>query len=102
MIALVLDLAVTVARPGPGASAVGLRIFARELAVGANSLDVVPVRLKTDALLLLLLPLLIPPAAIPANSSQGTRRVDVDEREAPTLSFLPVDDVALTEQVRTL
>lgn len=99
MMALVLDLAMA---GGPGASPVVLRVFARELAVGANSLDVVLVGLKMEALLLLvvLLPLLllVPSAAIPANSSQGTRAVDVDEREAPTLFFMP----ALTEKARTL
>jgi len=73
-----------------------------ELAVGANSLDVVPVGLKMDALLrlsslvlLLLLLLLVPSAAVPA--TPGTRLVDVDEREAPLVSFVPVDDAALTE-----
>jgi hypothetical protein len=93
MIALVLDL-VTVAP-------LGLRIFARELAVGANSLDVDLVGLKMEAfletllpplppssLLILLLPLFVPSAAVPASSSQGTRLVDADEREMPTPSFI--------------
>ena len=94
MIALVLDLA---AAEGPRASPVVLRVFARELAVGANSLDVVLVGLKMDALSLLL----VPSAAIPVNSSQGTPPVDVAEREAPALSFMPVDDMVLVEQART-
>jgi hypothetical protein len=87
MIALVLDL-VTVAGPAV------LRIFARELAVGANSLDVDLVGLKMDALLpllpllILLLPPLVPSAAIPENSSRGTRLVDADERKVPALSFM--------------
>jgi hypothetical protein len=75
MIVLVLDLD-TVLAP---------RIFARELAVGANSLDVVPVGLKMDALLrsstlllLLLLLLLAPSAAV--STTPGTRPV---ERKAP-------------------
>ena len=90
MIALVLDL-VTVAP-------LGLRIFARELAVGANSLDVDLVGLKMEAFLetllppssslILLLPLFVPSAAVPASSSQGTRLVDTDEREMPTPSFI--------------
>lgn len=103
--ALVLDLA---APAGPRLSALGPRIFARELAVGAKSLDVVLVGLKMDALLprlalvllLLLLPL-VPAAAIPASSSLGARLVDV-EREMPTLSFMPVGGLALTEPARTL
>lgn len=94
MIALVLDL-VTVGSP------VGLRIFARELAVGANSLDVDLVGLKMEAFLetllpplpplslsILLLPPLVPSATVPANSSQGARLVDADEREMPTPSFM--------------
>lgn len=92
MIVLVLDLETV---PVP-------RIFPRELAVGANSLDMVLDGLKMDALLrllsllLLLLPLLlVPSAAVPA--TPGTRPVDVDEREAPLVSFVPVDDAALTE-----
>jgi hypothetical protein len=90
MMVLVLDLDMV---PGP-------RIFPRELAVGANSLDVVLDGLKMDALLrlssllllLLLLPLLVPSAAVPA--TPGTRPVDV---EAPLVSFVRMDDVALTE-----
>ena len=78
---LVLDLEMV---PGP-------RIFPRELAVGANSLDVVLDGLKMDALLLPLL-LLVPSAAVPATPS--TRPVDV---EAPLVSFVRMDDVALTE-----
>lgn len=79
MIVLVLDLETV---PGP-------RIFPRELAVGANSLDVVLDGLKMDALLLLpFLFLFVPSAAIPA--TPGTR-------PAPLRSFVPVDDVALTE-----
>jgi hypothetical protein len=89
MIVLVLDLETV---PGP-------RIFPRELAVGANSLDVVLVGLKIDALLrlssLLLLLLLVLSAAVPV--TPGTRPVDVDERETPLISFVPVDDAALTE-----
>jgi hypothetical protein len=58
MIVLVLDLLTTpvvvVARP----AAVELRIFARELAVGANSLDVVLLGLKMEA-------------AVPVLSSKG-------------------------------
>jgi hypothetical protein len=93
MIVLVLDLDAVLAP----------RILARELAVGANSLDVVPVPvgLKMDAflrlsslVLLLLLLFLVPSAAVPA--TPGTRPVNV-EREAPLVSFVPVDDAALTE-----
>lgn len=101
--ALVFDLATGA---WPRVSALGLRIFARELAVGANSLDVVLVGLKMDALLprltfalVLLLLLLLP--LVPASSSLGTRLVDV-EREMPTLSFMPVDGLSLTEPARTL
>jgi hypothetical protein len=64
MIVLVLDLEKV---PGP-------RIFPRELAVGANSLDVALLGLKMDALLPLLLLLLLPSAAVPA--TPGTRAVD--------------------------
>jgi hypothetical protein len=92
MIVLILDLEAVLAP----------RIFPRELAVGANSLDVVPLGLKMDALLrllslllLLLLLLLAPSAAVPA--TPGSRPVDVDEREAPLVSFVPVDEAALTE-----
>lgn len=92
MMALVLDLEMVPAPP---------RIFPRELAVGANSLDVVLDGLKMDALLrlsslpllLLLLPLLVPSAAVPA-ATPSTRPVDV---EAPLVSFARMDDVALTE-----
>jgi hypothetical protein len=59
MIALVLDLE----------TVLGPRIFPKELAVGANSLDVVLVGLKMDPFLLLLL--LIPSVAVPA--TPGTR-----------------------------
>jgi hypothetical protein len=83
MIVLVLDLE-TVLEP---------RIFAMELAVGANSLDVVLVGLKMDTLLRLLLPLLLVPSAA-VLATPGTRPVDV---EAPLVSFVRVDDVALTE-----
>jgi hypothetical protein len=69
MIVLVLDLE-TVLEP---------RIFARELAVGANSLDVVLDGLKMDALLrlsslllLLLLMLLVPSAAVPVDDAALT------------------------------
>ena len=61
MIVLVLDLERV---PGP-------RFFARELAVGANSLDVALVGLKMDALL-----------PLPS---------------LPLLLFVPMDDAALTE-----
>jgi hypothetical protein len=44
MAVLVLDLAAA----GPGATVVGRHISARELVVGANSQDVVPVGLKMD------------------------------------------------------
>jgi hypothetical protein len=86
---LVLDLA---GAAGPRASAPGLRIFARELAVGANNLDVALVGLKIDALLLLLALALVP----------GARPVDVEGCEAPTLSLMPADGLALTEPARTL
>ena len=86
---LVLDFA---GAAGPRASAPGLRIFARELAVGANNLDVALVGLKIDALLLLLALALVP-------SSRGARPVDV---EAPTLSLMPADGLALTEPARRL
>lgn len=89
IIVLVLDLETV---PGP-------RAFAMELAVGANSLEVILVGLKMEALLrlssllfLLPLPLLVP--ATPGPS--GTRPVNVDEREGPLLYFVPVDDAALT------
>jgi len=69
MMMLVLDLE----------TVLGPRILARELAVGANSLDVVPVGLKMDALSRLsslppLLLLVLPPAPVPA--TPGTRPVD--------------------------
>jgi hypothetical protein len=71
-----------------------------ELAVGANSLDVVLDGLKMDALLrlssllfLLLLLLLVPSAAVPA--TPGTRPVNVDEREAPLVSFVLVDEARI-------
>jgi hypothetical protein len=82
-IMLVLDLEKV---PGP-------RVFPRELAVGANSLDVVLVGLKMDALLPLLLLLLEPSAVVLA--SPGTR-------PAPLVSFVPVDDAALTAEARIL
>ena len=71
------------------------RIFAMELAVGANSLDVVLDGLKMDALLRLssLLLLLEPSAAVPA--APGTRPVNVDEREAPLVSFVLVDEARI-------
>jgi hypothetical protein len=96
MIVLVLDLEMVELWP---------RIFAMELAVGANSLDVALDGLKMDALLrlsslpllllLLLLLLLVPSAVVPA--TPGTRLVNVDEREAPLVSFVLMDDAALTE-----
>ena len=92
MMVLVLDLEMVVPWP---------RIFAMELAVGANSLDVALDGLKMDALLrlsslpLLLLLLLVPSAAVPA--TPGTRLVKVDEREAPLVSFVLVDDAAVPE-----
>jgi hypothetical protein len=104
MIVLVLDLAVAVV--------LELRIFARELAVGANNLDVVLVGLKMDALLLLLSLLLllllllslVSSAAISAAAglSPGTRLVDVNEREVPTPPFVPINNAVLTEEARTL
>ena len=97
MIVLVLDLGTV---PWP-------RILAMELAVGANSLDVALDGLKMDALLrlsslLLMLPLLlllVPSGAVPATPGPlpGTRLVNVDEREAPLVSFVLVDNAALTE-----
>ncbi len=67
MIVLVLDLLTPVVA---GPAAVRLRIFARELAVGANSLDVVLLGLKMEALLLLPLP--APSGAVvPVLSSKG-------------------------------
>ena len=93
MIVLVLDLERVVPWP---------RIFAMELAVGANSLDVALDGLKMDALLrlsslplLLLLLLLVPSAAV--SVTPGTRLVKVDEREAPLVSFVLVDDAAVPE-----
>jgi hypothetical protein len=70
------------------------RIFAVELAVGANSLDVVLDGLKMEALFRLS-SLLLFSAAVPA--TLGTRPVDVDEREAPLVSLVSVDDAALAE-----
>jgi hypothetical protein len=71
MMVLVLDfLMVAVAAPEPGTAA-GLRIFARELAVGANNRDVVLLGLKMEALLLLPLP--ASSAAISVLSSEGAR-----------------------------
>ena len=100
--ALILDLA---AAAGPRVSALGLRVFARELAVGAKSLDVDLVGLKMDALLprlaLALALLLLPVAVTSANPSPSTRPVDV-ERETPTPSFMPVEGLVLTEPARTL
>jgi len=82
IIVLVLDLETV---PGP-------RAFAMELAVGANSLEVILVGLKMEALLPLL-----PSAGVPATPGpSGTRPVNVDEREGPLLYFVPVDDAALT------
>ena len=92
IIVLVLDLE----------TVLGPRTFAMELAVGANSLEVTLVGLKMDTflslLLLLLLLLLVPSATVPATSG---RPVNVDEREAPPVSFVPVDNAALVE-ARTL
>ena len=99
--ALILDLA---AAAGPRVSALGLRVFARELAVGAKSLDVDLVGLKMDALLprlaLALALLLLPAAVTSPNPSPGTRPVDVG-RETPTPSLMPVEGLVLTEP-RTL
>lgn len=60
MIAPVLDV-LTDAGPAPAV----LRTFARELAVGANSLDVARLGLKMEVLLL------ATPADVPAPSSEG-------------------------------
>jgi len=107
MMVLVLDLAVAVAVAV--VVVLELRIFARELAVGANSLDVILVGLKMDtllflfSLLLLLLSLLVSSAAISAAAGpQGTRLVDVNEREVPAPPFVPIDNAGLTEEARTL
>jgi hypothetical protein len=70
------------------------RIFAVELAVGANSLDVVLDGLKMEVLLRLS-SLLLFSTAVPA--TLGTRPVNVDEREAPPVSLVLVDDAALAE-----
>ena len=78
MIALVLDF-LTDAGPGPAPP----RIFARELAVGANSLDAARLGLKIEVLLLL-----AAPAAVPVLSPEG----------GGTAGFV----VALAELVRTL
>ena len=89
---LVLDLlivAVTAADPG---TAAGLRVFARELAVGANSRDVVLLGLKMEILLLLLL--LASSAAIPVLSSEGAR--------AASFIVLLMLVVALAELARAL
>lgn len=85
MMVLVLDLTTA-----PGAAGV-LRVFARELAVGANSLDVV-VLFGLKMVSLLLLPLA--PSAVPVPEANV---VDVDERETPMLAFFmpTLDDVAL-------
>jgi hypothetical protein len=52
-----------------------------------------------DTSVLPLLPqlLLVSFATIPTNSSQGTCPVNIDECEAPTPSFAPADDKALTD-----
>jgi hypothetical protein len=66
MMAPVVDFLTEV---GPGAAV--LRTFARELAVGANNLDVARLGLKMEDLLLPLLLLLAYPAGIPVPSSEG-------------------------------
>ena len=84
----VLDF-LTDAGPGPAP----LRIFARELAVGANSLDAARLGLKMEALLLLPLLLLAAPAAVPVLSPE----------DAGTAGFeVPWLVVAPAEPARTL
>ena len=101
--ALILDLA---AAAGPRVSALGLRVFARELAVGAKSLDVDLVGLKMDALLprlaLALALSLLPVAVASANPSPGMRPADVEGRETPIPSFMLAEGLVLTEPARTL
>ncbi len=103
---LVLDLATA------PVVAVGLRVFARELAVGANSLDVAVALLGLN---MLVATSLLPSAAVfvapgPLLVGPGmARRCEpadnefvADERGRPTLPLVPMDEALLAEPPSTL
>ncbi|KAI9462774.1 hypothetical protein BJY52DRAFT_109761 [Lactarius psammicola] len=103
---LVLDLATA------PVVAVGLRVFARELAVGANSLDVAVALLGLNMLAAASLlpsaavfvapgPLLVVPGAARRCEPADNEFVAV-ERERPTLPLVPMDEALLAEPASTL
>jgi hypothetical protein len=111
---LVLDLVMA----SVPAVAAGLRVLARELAVGANSLDVALLGLNMLAAALLLPsaalsssalfvvfvtpgPLLVGPGAA-RRCEPADNEFVADERGRPTLPFVPTDEVWLAEPASTL